>query len=75
MSLFVKRPCLECGKRVPRGRRLSHICSFKCARTRRIKLKLNLKKRKESMLKSPPKLTKKFVEQVTGFFNNLFGVE
>ena len=67
--------CLVCSKVVPRGRKLSHLCSFTCARIRRMRLKASLKKRKETTLKSSYKFTEELAEKVTGFFNNIFGDE
>ena len=67
--------CLICGKGVPRGRKLSHLCSDKCTRMRRLELKENLKRRRERQVKPPRKLTKGLGEKITGFFNNIFGAE
>lgn len=67
--------CLECGKGVPRGRKLSHTCSFNCGRRRRTRLNLNLKRRKESTLKKAPNLTEEFSKKFTGFFDTIFGVK
>ena len=61
--------CLVCGKFVPRGRRLSHLCSDKCARKRRMELKENFKRRNERKIKPPRRLTKRLGERIAGFFN------
>jgi len=63
--------CLVCGKPVPRGRRRSHLCSYRCARERRVELKKNLKRRSEKKMKQPRELTKRLGERVAGFFGLL----
>ena len=68
----VKMDCKECGKSIPKGRVLSLTCSFNCGRIRRIRLGLNLKRRKESRPVKPHEVTRRMAEKITGFFNNLF---
>lgn len=65
--------CLVCGNPVPRGRRLSHLCSYRCARKRRVELKNNLKRRNEKKMKLPMKLTESMGERIAGFFGLLEG--
>jgi len=67
--------CLECGKVIPRGRKLSHTCSYVCKRKRKMRLALSLKKRKERTMKKEPKLTEKIVEEFSAAINIIFGDE